>query len=82
MKKEFICKIDTSNWMRSYENAFVRVMSPSGKSVDIYKKHLGKMEPVDANCVWFIVNSNMKEMLLTREQMDKVLRLSKIPYFA
>jgi len=75
--------VDTTRWMSSEERAYIKITSLTGKSITIYKKHLSKMTDDECKLVWFCVNNTSKNKLsLTYEEMNILLKLSKIPYFS
>ncbi len=38
--KKYILKIDSSSWYRAHESAYLKITSPSGKTVTLYKKKM------------------------------------------
>ena len=69
--------------MNSIENASITVKSPSGRTVILYKKHLGRKATEEMKDVfWRCANNPMEafigEVELTIEEMKVVLAMSKL----
>ncbi len=67
--------------MSSAESAHLKITSPSGKSITIYKKHLGKCNKAECELIYFLSNHS-GDMGLTIGQMTAMLKISKFPYFS
>ena len=79
---EIIC--DNSNVMRSIEYASIEIKSPTGKSITLYKKHLGtnKCTQAMADVFWKCCKDPMIKftgvIFLTKDEMITALNFSKI----
>jgi hypothetical protein len=76
-------KIDNSRIMDSHERAYLKVTSPTGKSLYIYKTKLTNKTPKALTDVFWKFCPDMMvrfvgDMEATREEMQKLLELSKL----
>ena len=78
VNQKYNCKIDYSSWMRSHESAWLSITSPTGKSITIYKAKIFLNENINMKLIHKICDS--KEILLTKEEMEELLEISKIQY--
>lgn len=82
---EVIC--DNSNVMSSIESASIEVKSPTGRSITLYKKHLGttRCNQAMADVFWKCCKDPMVKFIgtlsLTKDEMGNALRFSEISYF-
>ena len=74
--------INNSNIQRSYEVAHLEVTSPSGRTITIYKKNIGKFSPDETKVFWKFCKDPMVrfvgQMEASIEEMEILLKLSKI----
>ena len=76
-------QVNNTSVMNSIENASITVKSPSGRTVILYKKHLGRKATEEMKDVfWKCANNPMEafigEVELTIEEMKVVLAMSKL----
>ena len=80
--KTFTVKIDNSDIQSSHEKASFNVTSPSGKTIWLYKKNLGKMTDEQRKIFWqFCGNPLVRftgEKEATRDELVELLKISKL----
>lgn len=82
---EVIVTCDNSSWMRSFESSYIKITSPTGKSITIKKSLVRSDKLTDAEkslvykCVGeeMIRNTNNK-VNVTKDEMKTLLKLSKM----
>lgn len=77
------CTSDNSSWMSSIERAYLKITSPSGKSIDITKHKMSQFSDEDRKLVWNCIDNEMIRntalpIELTKDEMTRLLILSKI----
>lgn len=79
-----VVKVNNSRVMDGIENASIRVTSPTGKSITLYKKHLGNVPKEWTAAFWKCCNDPMVrfvgEVTITLEEMQYIHKFSKIGY--
>jgi len=80
--KKFTITTDNSHWMSGLERAYLGIKSQKGGSISIRKLHMSKFTKVERELVWRCVGDGMirnytYEVQVTKEEMYKLLRLSK-----
>ena len=75
--------VDNTSVMNSIENASIKVTSPSGRSIVLYKKHLcKKATPKMVEVFWKCANNPMVafvgEVELTVQEMQTAFEMSKL----
>jgi hypothetical protein len=62
------CTIDTSNWMRSHERAYLTITSPTGNSATFYQKHL---DSENRDFINALASNKSGPIILTNQEMTK-----------
>lgn len=75
-------KVDNSRIMDSIENAYLKVTSPTGKSIYLYKNKLSRATQKQTEVFWKFCNDPMiefiGEMEATKDEMDILLNISNL----
>lgn len=77
-------KLDFSNFMRSHESAFISIISPTDRRITIYKKHVSLFTEEEL-ALWAKIKLSYTlhpYVEVTLQEMETMLIMSKIPYFA
>ena len=82
---EVIIKTDNSSWMRSLESSYIKITSPTGKSITIEKMLVrgNKLSDKEKSLVYRCVGNEMvrntnKSVDVTKDEMKTLLKLSKM----
>ena len=82
---EVVVKCDNSSWMRSLESSYIRITSPTGKSITIKKMLINsdKLSDKEKSLVYRCVGNGMirdtnKSVDVTKDEMKTLLKLSKM----
>jgi len=80
---EVTVKCDNSSWMRSLESSYVKITSPTGKSITIKKTLLNKLSDKEKELIYRCVGNEMvrntnKPVNVTKDEMKTLLKLSKM----
>ena len=70
--KKFLCQIDMSNWMRSHEDSYISITSPSGNTIHIKKNEYCFM--TEEQRVVLRKITDYEEVFLSSDEMQQLNR--------